>query len=226
MLCNLTCERGFHSALLEADVTYTLLELLGSSSISSTKKNAELPSKDESTMSVTLGGGVVGGSRASGVSTALKGSAQSSGAAPLDSNRTSINAPGAAGGESARDSSSGGVAESTTGEGVGAAETIVVIGGNPAGGSNAGGGHAADTAGGKGPKSKNSSNSPGGRGSGVGLVAAEAAGAGRKPSLHVRRNVLGAVMNLTSMSIEDPRLEPSAVMSLLTLIMHEDPNER
>lgn len=48
----------------------------------------------------------------------------------------------------------------------------------------------------------------------------------QRPSLQVRRNVLGAVMNLTTSSLEHQRLDPSAVMCLLTLIIHEDPNER
>lgn len=125
----------------------------------------------------------------------------------------------AGGGEISPDSSNGAGSATGGGAGVGGGMDTggVVAGGTSSSGS---GGHAKDD-GGKDSKSI-SHNTEGGARS----ASPEAAGTGRAPTLEVRRNVLGAVMNLTSFSISDPRLDPKAVMSLLTLIMREDPNER
>lgn len=65
-----------------------------------------------------------------------------------------------------------------------------------------------------------------GGGGAAGVSVVSGGGKGLKPSLQVRRDVLGAVMNLTTSSLSHPRLDPSTVMSLLTLIMQEDPSDR
>lgn len=229
MLWNLTCERGFHSALLEADVTYTLLELLGSSPMQSTKK---MPKQTTSTTLLGGGGGGSGGGGAGGggggtaTTPSLLGSTPSSAAIHVHDGTGATaggehsNTPGedGGGGEIAPDSSNGTGSATSGGAGVGGGlDTGGAVGGTS---SSSSGGHAKDD-GGKDSKSI-SHNTEGGARS----ASPEAAGTGRAPSLEVRRNVLGAVRNLTSYSISDPRLDPKAVMSLLTLIMREYPNER
>lgn len=226
MLWNLTCEHGFHSALLEADVTCTLLELLGSSSVQSTKKNPK-----QTTSTALAGGGGGGGGGGCGGSGNAGGNRATT-ASPIGSSPSSgaIHVHDSAGGtgsgehsgdkpredtaasESAQDSS-------TTSGGAGMGGVLDpggAIGGGATSGSS--GGHTEDDSG---KDSKRISDV-----SGVGLASPDAAGTGHTPTLEVRRNVLGAVMNLTSFSISDPRLDPKAVLSLLTLIMREDPNER
>lgn len=61
-----------------------------------------------------------------------------------------------------------------------------------------------------------------------GIIGGDDIGGGERgrPSLGVRRNVLGALMNLTSSNLSHPKLDPSAVMSLLMLIMQDNPSER
>lgn len=219
MLWNLTCEHDFHSALLEAGVTCTLLELLGSSSINNAKKaNKQQSDSNAAASSGGVGNGSGGGGGGGGVGTtdASVSGSQSSGAALLDDGR--VGAVSGDGSESAQGGGSGDVGPATSGaSGVGSGpEASTATSGS--------GGHTTDAVGNG--STRESSSSTGERVANARLEAVEAVSMGRKPSLEVRRNVLGAVMNLTSLSISDPRLDPSAVMSLLTLIMHEDPNER
>eukprot|EP00903_Cladosiphon_okamuranus_P019404 g17841.t1 len=214
MLWNLTCERGFHSALLEADVTYTLLELLGSSFMQSTKKISN------QTTSTTMGRG--GGSA---TTTSLMGSTPSSGAINVHDGAGGTvggehsTAPGEKGdtGEHAQDMSNGAGSTTSAGAGVGSGlDTGGAVGGGASCGSS--GGPSTD---GGGQVVEESNNTE----SGAHSASPEVAGTGHAPTLEVRRNVLGAVMNLTSFSISDPRLDPKAVMSLLALVIREDPNE-
>lgn len=220
MLWNLTCEHDFHSALLEAGVTCTLLELLGSSSINNAKKanNQQQEQQPDSNAAASIRGvGNGSGGGGGGVSaTDASVSGTQSGAALLDEGGVGPVSGGET--ESAQDGSSGDVGPATSGaSGVGSGpEASTATSGSD--------GHTADAVG-EG-STRRSSSSTGERVASARLEAVEAVSMGRKPSLEVRRNVLGAVMNLTSLSISDPRLDPSAVMSLLTLIMHEDPNER
>lgn len=241
MLWNLTCERSFHPSLLEADVTYTLLELLGSSSMQSMKKVAVAP---QSNSAKTLGGSGGAGGRRGSVSGAssTKGTTPSSTLAGGATSDDHSGVPSGGGGESAEGSGGDGDGGDGGGGWGGSAADGTGAGGSGGGGLDTGGGgtgssggigHAAevDDKEAKGGDSSGKLLQGGGGGgvsAGVGLAgSAEADDAGNnKPSLQVRRNVLGAVMNLTSMSISDPRLDPKAVMSLLTLIMREDPNER
>lgn len=214
VLWNLTCERGFHSALLEADVTTTLLELLGSSSMQSTKK---IPNP---TTSTTMGGG------GSATTASLMGSTPSSGAihvhdgagSTVGGEHSTIPREEGDMGEHAQDSSNGAGHTTSAGAGVGS--------GLDAGGAKGGGASSGGHAKGGGGKVSNMSVEVSNTESGARSASPEADGTGHTPTLEVRRNVLGAVMNLTSFSIADPRLDPKAVMSLLTLIMREDPNER
>ncbi|CAM9232465.1 unnamed protein product, partial [Ectocarpus sp. 13 AM-2016] len=218
MLWNLTCEHDFHSALLEAGVTCTLLELLGSSSINNAKKanNQQQEQQPDSNAAASVrgvgnssgDGGGVGATDAS-VSGTQPGAAllNDGGVGPVSGGET----------ESAQDGSSGDVGPATSGAiGVGRGPEASTA-------TSARNGHTVDAVG-EG-STRRSSSSTGERVASARLQAVEAVSMGRKPSLEVRRNVLGAVMNLTSLSISNPRLDPSAVMSLLTLIMHEDPNE-
>ncbi|CAM9705796.1 unnamed protein product [Ectocarpus sp. 8 AP-2014] len=220
MLWNLTCEHEFHSALLEAGVTCTLLELLGSSSINNAKtanKQQQEQQPDSNAAASMRGVGNGSGSGGGGVSAtdASVSGTQSSGVALLDDGGVGAVSGGET--ESAQDGSSGDVGPATSGAGG--------VGSGPEANTATSGsdGHTADAVG-QGA-TRRSSSSTGERVASARLEAVEAVSMGRKPSLEVRRNVLGAVMNLTSLSISDPRLDPSAVMSLLTLIMHEDPNE-
>lgn len=217
MLWNLTCERRFHSALLEADVTDTLLELLGSSSTQNTKK---IPKQTTSTI---IGGGGGGGSA---TTASLISSTPSSGAVHVHDGASGTAGlehsiiPGEDGdvGEIAQGSSSGAGSAKSGGAGVGGGlDTGGAVGGGTSSSSSGG---LAKGGGGKG--SHRVSNDTGGSSR---MSSPEAAGTGLTATLEVRRNVLGAVMNLTSFSISDPRLDPKAVMSLLTLIMQEDPKE-
>lgn len=234
MLWNLTCDRGFHSALLEADVTCTLLELLGASSTQSSKKT---PKQTSSTNSMGGdGGGGGGGGGGAGVGSAttpsLTGSTPSSGAthvhdgAGIPVGGEHSNTPRENGGEdeSTHDITNGTGAATIGGAGGGGGgglDTDGAISGGTS--SSSSGGHTKE---GGGESSKSVDNNADGVVSGVELASPEAVGSGLIPTLEIRRNVLGAVMNLTSFSIWDPRLDPKAVMSLLTLIMREDPNER
>lgn len=225
MLWNLTCERGFHSTLLEAGVTGTLLELLGPPSTQSMKKVTQ---QTKSIAAIGGGGGVggVGGGGSAGSRTTMDSKTsvvtrrRGSGSSGTASGEHGNN-PSGGGSENAQDGSSGIGSPPGGGGAVGSGpDAVGAIGG---GTTSSGSGHIAD-AGGKGSKSDDVST--GGGVPGAGLAATEVAGMGHKPSLEVRRNVLGAVMNLTSLSISDPRLDPSAVMSLLTHITREDPIER
>ncbi|CAN0262976.1 unnamed protein product, partial [Ectocarpus sp. 12 AP-2014] len=218
MLWNLTCEHDFHSALLEAGVTCTLLELLGSSSINNAKKasNQQQEQQPDGNAAASIRGVGNGSGDGGGVgATDASVSGTQSGAALLNDGGVGPVSGGET--ESAQDGSSGDMGPATSGaSGVGSAPEASTA-------TSTSDGHTADAVG-EG-STRRSSSSSGERVASARLQAVEAVSMGRKPSLEVRRNVLGAVMNLTSLSISDPRLDPSAVMSLLTLTMHEDPNE-
>lgn len=220
MLYNLTCERAFHPTLLEAGITYTLLELLEPSQGVASRgpvtapRGAHTPHGPSNPK--TGGGVVVGALKTTGSKSVVEtrpggNDVQDGGAGP----GAGLEVPGAA---AATDAAEGGSTvhaggKSTQGadmEPTGAGGTIKQP--EPQDGKR--GSLVSETIAGVGS----------GGGSGGGGAGGE--GGGSRASLRVRRNVLGAVMNLTTSSLSHPKLDPSMVMSLLTLLMQEDPTER
>lgn len=259
MLYNLTCEREFHPFLLDADITYSLLELLGPSGRGASRaprggaRNAP-PSPTASTPVTTGGGESNGGGPdpGGGLKSAVRG--RGGNTVSVGGGIGSVAVDGGMG------SSSGGMTGSlveapyfSSAARVGSEDALdtsvndmasnVVVGGGDGDDdddddddSDADDGSAFDTraslddakglsavdavAAAVGVGSGGVASGGGGSGNGGG------GGTGDRPNLLVRRYVLGAVMNLTSSSLSHTSLEPSAVMSLLTLIMQEDSTER
>lgn len=228
MLYNLTCERGFHPALLQADITYTLLELLGPSQRAVSRvppASRNVHTSSSSTNAATAGSGAMTPPLSSPNGVKCHGST-------LHAADGGTKSQAREGGDSAQDGNIGlpsGGAGTATGNSRGSVEDAANIGKvtidsesiNSSGGVFDQLGLQDGQAGVSAVEVASGGVSGGGVGGGdVG------GGTGHKPSLQVRRDVLGAVMNLTSWSLSHPRLEPSVVMSLLALIMQEDPSER
>lgn len=219
MLYNLTCERRFHSALLNAGITFTLLELLE-------------PSQHRALTRVGVSRGAhnsvksSGGAAAAGVAIST---AVSTAAAGAKAPSASISGTGGAVGREGTQDSAVSLRRSPSGgtraeAGTSSAPNGVAIG-STADASDEGVGP-------QGPQTTDDffdsfevQQSTMVHSGGVEGAGGSAKGQ-QRPSLSVRQNVLGALMNLTTASLSHPRLDPSAVMSLLTLITQEDPSER
>lgn len=199
MLYNLTCERSFHPALLDAGITYTLIDLLGASKLAPTRARAArvaqssiLPaavgvaaaaSPDGSAGTKTTTGKIPVGESDTGEKSNPNGPASSNTAAS-----STLDAGKGGAGEGSRAEEEEMFDELATQDKMGASginDVAGTLGGN--------GGHK---------------------------------GTASKASLCVRRSVLGALMNLTTATLSHPRLDPSAVMTLLTLVVQEDTTER
>lgn len=249
VLFNLTCERALHPALLAADIASTLLELLCPSQRGVSRESAGSRNSDAARTTAAAaggGGGGEGGERGGGggggnaattddthgASTTgppKSNGVESSGDANVDQKTSSF--------ENEQESGAG---VETSGREEGSGTTPLAIAPDvTADGhittSAAKGTRAIDSDPTSGPFNKHRSDDdmrgisgakglPGGGGSSDSIAGGSVMA--QRPSLQVRRNVLGAVMNLTTSSLEHQRLDPSAVMCLLTLIIHEDPNER
>lgn len=226
MLYNLTCEREFHPALLDAGITYTLLELLGPCQRPVGVSHATAPVRATNN-SPTPPGNITTTGAGAGVAP--------NGSLPTGAQTSGENRPGEGG--STQDSSTAvnrrnPPSNAGSGGGGGVEAPLPTAGADAAG---KGGGKTGF--GGEPEEGRVFDKLSSGDGEGISVVDVDGGGAagvsvvagggkGHKPSLRVRRNVLGAVMNLTTSSLSHPRLDPSAVMSLLTLIMQEDPSER
>ena len=244
MFFNLTCERAFHPALLGADIASTLLELLCPSTRGASGESTGSRNNDPASAATPAEGRGEGEGGEGGAATdSTHGDASTAGSPKGVDNGDQAanddqNKPGF---ENAQES--GVVEASSRGEG-GSETTPSTLVTNA--GAAADGGHSAitgnsmirdaiDSQSSSGPFNKHRTNDGTARGisdtKGGGAPGRSSDGVtggvmAQRPSLQVRRDVLGAVMNLTTSSLEHERLDPSAVMCLLTLIIHEDPNER
>lgn len=243
MLYNLTCERSFHPALLEAGITYTLIDILGTSTITSTSAGGGPTTKVPLPNATTSLGAAGVAARTSPpperltilrhatvgsiktLTIAEPGGSDSAG----DLVSSNHQAPTAA--DMSKDK--GGVTRGDSGsraeESGGGGRVFQELCQNPqdvGGGKSGGMSDAADTIDGGSDDGDDHDGSGGGDGGGGGGGGGQNKGAAHKTSLQVRQNVLGALMNLTTASLSHPRLEPSAVMTLLTLVTQEDCSER
>lgn len=187
MLYNLTCERSFHPALLDAGITYTLIDLLGASKFAPTRARAARAAHN-STSPAVAGVAVASspdgsaGTKTAVGKTAMGEAGENFGPDGAASSNTAMSPTVDTGNEGAGEGSRVKDEEMFDETGDDVAGTLVGKGGHK--------------------------------------------GIRNMASLCVRRSVLGALMNLTTATLSHPRLDPSAVMTLLTLVVQEDNAER
>lgn len=224
MLYNLTCQRSFHQALLEAGITYTLLDLLGPSKCAVTRAAFARVAQTTNSPAAT------GATNPAAVVRAGTTAAPPNGAPGA---RKMASAGEAAGhGDEGTADGLGDTHQSTgSSDANGAAKTkgntnVVEATGNAVerDGSEIDGVRMFDSLEAQETASKSTivadAGGVGGGGDG------DKKGPTSKPSLRVRRSVLGALLNLTTASLSHPMLDPSAVVSLLTLVIQDDNGER